>query len=61
LRVLVGGKYSGPYTIKAKAEELGLKLSDEQVGRVLEKVRAKILGKKTSMTDEEFLEMAKKV
>jgi 2-isopropylmalate synthase len=54
-RVLLSGEYAGPIVVTAKAEELGLHLSEEQAASVLTEVRNRLEGRKTPLTDEEFL------
>jgi len=54
-RFVLGGEYTGPITVKAYADALGVTLNDEQVGAALRAVRAKLQGRKTPLSDEEFL------
>ena len=54
-RFVLGGEYTGPITVKACANALGVHLADEQVGPVLQAVRTRLQGRKTPLTDEEFL------
>ncbi|MCK4400947.1 2-isopropylmalate synthase [bacterium] len=60
-RILVGGEYTGPYTIKAKAKQFGVELSEEKIEKILKKVRGMLLGKKESLSDEEYLCIIKEV
>ncbi len=53
-RFILGGEYTGPITVKAKANEFGVDLTDDQVTRALKSVREHLQGRKTPMTDEEF-------
>jgi isopropylmalate/homocitrate/citramalate synthase len=57
---ILSGEYTGPITVKAKAKELGFDLSDEAAKEVLTSVRKNLQGKKTPLTDEEFLFLIKK-
>jgi isopropylmalate/homocitrate/citramalate synthase len=57
-RVLLSGEYAGPIVVTAKAEELGLHLGEEQAADVLTEVRKRLEGRKTPLTDEEFLSIA---
>jgi isopropylmalate/homocitrate/citramalate synthase len=52
---LLSGEYTGPITIKAKAMQLGIDLSESKISIILSAVREKLQGRKTSLTDEEFL------
>jgi isopropylmalate/homocitrate/citramalate synthase len=56
-RFILGGEYTGPFTVKAKAMEIGIDLTDEQVSVALSNVREKLQGRKTHMTDDEFSEI----
>ena len=60
-RILVGGEYTGPYTVKAKAKQFGIELSEEKIEKILQKTRGMLLGKKESLSDEEFLAIVKEV
>jgi len=60
-RVILGGEYTGPVVVKAKATELGVDLSDEELDQVLHAVRESLQGRKTPLTDQEFLSIIKKV
>lgn len=53
-REIVLGKKSGKHSIKWKLGELGISLNDEQTAGVLEKVKARSIQKKGSISDEEF-------
>ena len=54
MQILLGGEYCGPFTVAAKAEQMGFRLNGQQTERVLKKVRNKLAGKKEPMMDEEF-------
>ena len=60
-RIILGGEYTGPFIIKAKAKELGIDLSDEILDKALAVVRETLQGRKTGMTDEEFMSIIKKL
>ena len=60
-RVILGGEYTGPIVVKTKAKELGIDLSDEKLNKVLNSVRERLQGRKTPLTDEEFLSIIQKV
>ncbi len=54
-RFILGGEYTGPFTIKAIAKEIGVDLTDDQIALALYRVREKLQGRKVPLTDEEFL------
>jgi len=54
-REIVLGKKSGKHSIKWKLNELGISLTDQQTDEVLEKVKARSIEKKGSVSDEEFM------
>jgi isopropylmalate/homocitrate/citramalate synthase len=54
-RVVLGGEYTGPVVVRAKAHELGVDLSDEQLTLALKAVRENLRGRKTPLGDDEFL------
>ena len=58
-RVILGGEYTGPVVVRAKAGELGLDLSGEQLNIALKAVRERLQGRKTPLTDDEFLSIIK--
>jgi isopropylmalate/homocitrate/citramalate synthase len=60
-RIILGGEYTGPFVVKAKAKELGIELSDQRLDRTLSLVREGLQGRKTPLTDEEFLSIIQKV
>ena len=60
-RIVLGGEYTGPFVVKTKAKELGIDLSDEKLDRALSLVREGLQGRKTPLTDEEFLSIIRKV
>jgi len=60
-RIVLDGEYTGPIVVKAKAKELGIDLGDEKLNQVLNSVRERLQGRKTSLTDEEFLSIITKV
>ena len=53
-RFILGGEYTGPFTIRAKAMEIGCDLNDDQVSVAQKIVREKLQGSKVPMTDDEF-------
>jgi isopropylmalate/homocitrate/citramalate synthase len=57
-RAIVLGKKSGLDSIRIKAEELGLEVSDERRAEVLAKVKALGARKRGLVTDDEFRELA---
>lgn len=59
MQILLGGEYCGPYTIAAKAEQMGFKLAEKQTVQVLKIVRDRLAGKKEPMADEEFKSIIK--
>lgn len=60
-RFILGGEYTGPFTIKAKAKEIGVELTDSQITLALKGVREKLQGRKTPLTDEEFSAIISKI
>ena len=58
-RRIVLGKKSGIDSIRIKAEELGLELSDDDERRLLVEVKKRGAEKRGLVTDEEFLELAR--
>jgi isopropylmalate/homocitrate/citramalate synthase len=54
---LLGGEYTGPITVKAKASQLGIDLDQEECDALLRQVRERLEGRKTPLSDEEFLNM----
>jgi len=56
---ILGGEYTGPITVKTKAKELGIDLSDEKTKEILVLVRKNLQGRKAPLTDEEFLSIIK--
>ena len=59
-RHLILGKHSGAHYIKRRLEELGIESDDEQVARILEKVKA--LGEvKGRVSDSDFEDLVKEV
>lgn len=57
-RGIVLGKKSGADSIRIKAEELGLDVSEEDRGRLLEAVKARSIAKGGLVTDDEFRALA---
>ena len=51
------GKKSGAHSIKWRLEDLGLSASDEQVDRILARVKHDAIQKKRALTDSEFMEI----
>ena len=60
-RFILGGEYTGPFTIKAKAKEIGVELTGDQITLALKGVREKLQGRKTPLTDEEFTTIISKI
>jgi isopropylmalate/homocitrate/citramalate synthase len=60
-RRLVIGKLSGRHAVKAKLEELGFHVSEEEAARVTEAVKAVSEERKSTLSDEEFLKLAEAV
>jgi len=60
-RFVLGGEYTGPFTIKAKAKEIEVELTDDQIFLALKGVREKLQGRKTPLTDEEFSTIISKI
>jgi len=59
---LILGKKSGKTTIRYKLKKLGINnVSDELVMKILNEVKEKAVEKKASLTEEEFIEIAKKL
>jgi methanogen homocitrate synthase len=48
------GKKSGAHSIRWRLEDLGLKASDEQVDKILAKVKQEAIDKKRGLSDDEF-------
>ena len=53
-RFILGGEYTGPFIVEAKAKEIGIDLSENQLTEALQLVREKLQGRKTPLTDDEF-------
>lgn len=60
-RNIVLGKKSGSASIKFKLKSLGMKATEKQVSRILEKTKEKSVDKKRAITDEEFREIIEEV
>jgi isopropylmalate/homocitrate/citramalate synthase len=58
-RSIVLGKKSGIDSIRIKAHELGLELSDDEQRRLLAAVKQRGAEKRGLVTDEEFVELAR--
>ena len=58
-RRIVLGKKSGIDSIRIKAQELGLELSEDEQRRLLDEVKRRGTEKRGLVTDEEFLELAR--
>jgi isopropylmalate/homocitrate/citramalate synthase len=54
---LILSKKSGPYNVKLKLDELGLKVSESKYPEILGRIYEKSLQKKGSLTDDEFLDI----
>lgn len=59
-REIVLGKKSGAHSISWKLKSLGLSASDSQIKAILQEVKQKAMEKRDIITDEEFMEIAKK-
>lgn len=55
------GKKSGRDSIEVKAEEFGLKLSDDETQAIVQEIKARSIKDKRNIGDEEFIEIAKAV
>ncbi len=55
-RVLLG-HYSGPYALRAKAQEQGVKIPEERISELLAMVRSHTRERKRRIHDEEFIAM----
>lgn len=53
-RIVIGGQYTGPMVVRAKAKELGIELNDDVIRKVLHSVSEQLQGRKTVLSDEEF-------
>ena len=60
-RRIILGKLSGSHAVRAKLLEYGYRPSDEEVRLVLSRVKARSEDRRSALTDEEFLEIAKNV
>jgi len=58
---IVLGKHSGRCSVRIKASELGVELSDQKAALLLEKVRNRSIEEKRGITDEEFLLLLREV
>ena len=47
-RFILGGEYTGPFTIKAKAKEIGVELTDDQITQALKGCTGKAPGTKNT-------------
>jgi homocitrate synthase NifV len=54
-RQIVIGKHSGKAAIKAKFDEYGITLSEEEAAKILAKVRNMAIGLKRSLFDKELV------
>lgn len=59
-RNILISKYSGPYVIKAKAEELGLSIPADKIEGITHVVRKMAIEEKTGLTDEGFMRVVTK-
>jgi isopropylmalate/homocitrate/citramalate synthase len=53
-RVVAFGDKSGPNSVKEKAKQLGIKLNDRDIPRIVESVIGKLREVRRPMTDDEF-------
>lgn len=53
-RKIIISKYSGPYTVKVKAEELGISIPEDKLQKISDAVQKEATEKKNELTDEEF-------
>ena len=60
-RRLVIGKLSGRHAIKAKLEELGIFVSEEELTKITEAVKAASEERKSALSDEQFLKLIEDV
>ena len=60
-RVLVIGKMSGRSAIKAKLDEYGIEAGDDDIHHILKEVKTVAEDRKSALTDDEFLGLAKSV
>ena len=60
-RVLVIGKMSGRHAIKAKLEEYGIEADEHAVKKILAEVKAVAESRKSALTDDEFLGIARSI
>ncbi len=60
-RRLVIGKLSGRHAIKAKLEELGIFVSEEELTKITEAVKAASEERKSALSDEQFLKLVEDV
>jgi isopropylmalate/homocitrate/citramalate synthase len=58
---VVLGKKSGHHSVRFKLKELGIEASDEQVLKILERVKIESVKKKRAITDDELREIVKGV
>jgi isopropylmalate/homocitrate/citramalate synthase len=55
---VVLGNVSGPFAIKAKALELGLKLEEDHIAEIVKLVREKAEENRRALTNQEFVDIA---
>lgn len=60
-RMLVIGKMSGRHAIKAKLEEYGIEVNESAVKKILAEVKAVAESRKSALTDDEFLGIARSI
>ena len=60
-RVLVIGKMSGRHAVKAKLEEYGIEADEHAVKKILAEVKAVAESRKSALTDDEFLGIARSI
>ncbi len=60
-RVLVIGKMSGRHAIQAKLEEYNLEANEQSVKKILAEVKAVAESRKSALTDDEFLGIARSI
>ena len=60
-RILLSGEYTGSFVVRAKAQELGMDLDEKSVEDALPLVREALQGRKTVLSDEEFLSIIERI
>jgi 2-isopropylmalate synthase len=60
-RIIPVGKYSGPFTIRAKLHEFDISASDEEINEIVKEVENKSIDQHASLTDKEFLSVVRNI